>query len=106
LIFDTIDGKLFIVSVLVDAESPPRVNQKGGNTMDHLKQELLEQIEKLTPLQQKQVLDFALELPGELSKRYPGKNLLKLVGTISPEDLEIMKQAIEEGCEQIDESEW
>ena len=74
--------------------------------MDNLKTELLEQIEKLTPPQQKQVLDFALGLTGELAKRYPGKNLLKLVGTISPEDLEIMKQAIEEGCEQIDESEW
>ena len=74
--------------------------------MDNLKTELLEQIEKLTPLQQKQVLDFALELTGELAKRYPGKNLLKLVGTISPEDLEIMKQAIEEGCEQVNESEW
>jgi hypothetical protein len=127
LIFDTIDGKLFIVSVLVDAESPPRVNQKGGNTMDHLKQELLEQIEKLTPLQQKQVLDFALEKGGntmdssttiqEIVERLdkltpwqqkqilnsvlsfleepirgtPGKELLKFVGTISKEDLEIMK---------------
>ena len=74
--------------------------------MDNLKTELLEQIEKLTPLQQKQVLDFALELSGELSKRYPGKNLLQFAGTISKEDLEIMKQTIEEGCEQVDESEW
>ena len=55
-------------------------------------------MEKLTPLQQKQVLDFALELSGELSKRYPGEKLLKLAGTISPEDLETMRQAIEEGC--------
>lgn len=74
--------------------------------MDNLKKELLEQIEKLTPLQQKQVLDFTLRLSGQLSKRYPGKKLLELVGTISPEDLKIMKQAIEDGCEQIDESEW
>ena len=69
-------------------------------------QEIVEQLDKLTPGQQKQVLDFALEFSGELSKRYPGEKLLKLVGTISPEDLEIMKQAIEEGCEQIHESEW
>ena len=74
--------------------------------MDNLKTELLKQIEKLTPLQQKQVLDFALELSGELSKRYPGKNLLQFAGTISKEDLEIMKQTIEEGCGQVDESEW
>ncbi len=74
--------------------------------MDNLKTELLEQIEKLTPLQQKQVLDFAMELSGELAKRYPGKNLLQFAGTISPEDIEIMKRTIEEGCEQVDESEW
>ena len=74
--------------------------------MDNLKKELLKQIEKLTPLQQKQVLDFTLGLTGELSKRYPGEKLLKLVGTISKEDLEIMKQTIEEECNQIDESEW
>lgn len=47
--------------------------------MDNLKQ-----IEKLMPLQQEQVLDFALELSDELSKRYPGEKLIKLVGTISP----------------------
>ena len=66
--------------------------------MDNLKQELLKQIEKLTSMQQKQVLNFALELTGELSKRYPGEKLLKFAGTISKEDLEIMKQTIEEGC--------
>ncbi len=66
--------------------------------MENLKQKLLEQIEKLTPGQQKQVLDFALELSGELSKRYPGEKLLQFAGTISKEDLEIMKQTIEEGC--------
>ena len=66
--------------------------------MENLKQELLEQIEKLTPLQQKQVLDFALEPTDELAKRYPGEKLLELVGTISKEDLEIMTQTIEEGC--------
>ena len=66
--------------------------------MENLKQKLLEHIEKLTPPQQKQVLDFALELTGELTKRYPGEKLLQFAGTISKEDLEIMKQTIEEEC--------
>lgn len=74
--------------------------------MDNLKKELLEQIEKLTPLQQKQVLDFALEFSGELSEGTPVKELFKFAGTIPPEDLEQMKQAIEEGCEQVNVSEW
>ena len=73
--------------------------------MDKLKKELLEQIEKLTPGQQKQVLDFALELSGELPEGTPIKELLKFAGTIPPEDLERMKQAIEEGCEQVHVSE-
>ena len=74
--------------------------------MDNLKTELLEQIEKLTPSQQNQVLDFVLELSGELPEGTPLKELLKFAGTIPLEDLEQMKQAIEEGCEQVYESEW
>ncbi|MDE0314286.1 MAG: hypothetical protein OXM61_05245 [Candidatus Poribacteria bacterium] len=69
-------------------------------------QEIVQQLKSLSLEQQRQVLDFILELSAEPLKQYPGKNLLQLVGTISKEDLEIMKQTIEEGCEQIDESEW
>lgn len=32
--------------------------------------------------------------------------LLKLAGTISVEDLELMENAIKEGCEKIDKDEW
>lgn len=69
-------------------------------------QEIVQRLKSLSIEQQRQVLDFILEFSGEPPKKYPGKNLLQLVGTISKEDLEIMKQAIEEGCEQIDESGW
>ncbi len=69
-------------------------------------QEIVERLRSLSLEQQRTVLDFILELSGEPPKQYPGKNLLQLVGTISKEDLEIMKQAIEEGCEQIDELQW
>ena len=74
--------------------------------MENLKKQLLEQIEKLTPRQQKQVLDFALELSGKLPAGISGEELLEFVGLFPPEDLEQMKRAIEEGCEQIDASEW
>lgn len=74
--------------------------------MDNLKTELLEQIEKLTLSQQNQVLDFVLELSGDLPEGTPLKELLKFAGTIPSEDLEQMKQAIAEGCEQVYESEW
>ncbi len=69
-------------------------------------QEIVTQLKMLSLEQQRQVLNFMLELSDEQPKQYPGKNLLQLVGTISKEDLEIMKQTIKDGCDQIDESEW
>ena len=36
----------------------------------------------------------------------PGKLLLEFADTISPDDLSLMRQAIESGCEQVDGSEW
>ncbi len=60
--------------------------------------EIVKRLKSLSLEHQRQVLDFIIELSGEPPKQYPGKNLLQFVGTISKEDLEIMKQAIEEGC--------
>jgi hypothetical protein len=36
----------------------------------------------------------------------PGHGILALAGAIPPEDLRRMEQAIEAGCERVDESEW
>lgn len=69
-------------------------------------QEIVRRLENLSPGKQRQVLDFVLELSGELPAGTPLKELLKFAGTIPLEDLEQMKQAIEEGCEQVYESEW
>lgn len=66
------------------------------------KQEIIDRLDKLTPVQQKQILNSVLSLLGEPVRGTSGRELLKLVGTISKEDLEIMKQAIEEGCGRID----
>ena len=68
-----------------------------SNTM----QEIVKRLKSLSPGQQRQVLDYILEMSGEAQKGKSGKELLRLVGAISKEDLEIMKQAIEEGCEQV-----
>ncbi|MDE0088416.1 MAG: hypothetical protein OXU23_22020 [Candidatus Poribacteria bacterium] len=69
-------------------------------------QEILQRLEKLSPGKQKQVLDFTLELSGESPKGIPLQELLEFVGMFPPEDLEEIKQAIQEGCEKIDASEW
>ena len=36
----------------------------------------------------------------------PGRHLLRFAGTIRADDLRIMKQSIEDGCERIDIDEW
>ena len=61
-------------------------------------QEIIQRLEKLTPMQQKQILNSVLSFLGEPIRLSSGKNLLQFAGTISREDLEIMKQTIEEGC--------
>ncbi len=65
------------------------------------KQEIIDRLDKLTPVQQKQILNSVLSFLDEPVRGTSGKDLLKLVGTISKEDLEIMKQAIEEGRERF-----
>jgi hypothetical protein len=56
---------------------------------------------------QKRVLDFITHLDyPDLPPGVPGKELIKFVGTLSPEDAEELIQIIEDGCEKIDYNEW
>ena len=61
-------------------------------------QEIVQRLDKLTPVQQKQILNSILSFLGEPVRGTSGKEMLKFSGTISKEDAEIMKQTIEEGC--------
>ncbi len=69
-------------------------------------EEIVQRLEKLTPWQQKQILNSVLSFLGEPVRGTPGKELLKFVGLFPPEDIEQIKQAIEEDCGKIDKSEW
>ena len=70
-------------------------------------QEIVERLEKFTLGQQRQVLDFTLELSGESPRGISGKELVEFAtGLFPPEDIEEIKRAIEEDCGQIDEAEW
>jgi hypothetical protein len=82
--------------------------QKGGKMMEKSTtiQEIVERLDKLTPVQQKQILNSVLSFLGEPIRGTSGKELLKFVGLFPPEDLEEIKQAIEEDCGRVDESEW
>ena len=65
-----------------------------------LSQQILQEVQLLSDVQQRQVLAFMRQL--QQSPRLSGAALIELVGTIPSADLDLMEKAIEEGCEQID----
>ena len=71
-----------------------------------LQKEILDQLDKLPPEQQRKVLDFARSLSRANPVGKAGKDLLNFAGAVGADDLKAMSQAIEEGCEQINTNEW
>lgn len=69
-------------------------------------QEVVEHLEALPKNLQEQVLQLVRELDSTTLRGTPGKDLLQFAGTIPTSDLELMKEAIERGCEQVDLNEW
>ena len=55
---------------------------------------------------QQEVLFFTKKLKQASPVGIPGKNLLQFAGLIDPEDLDLIRQAIAENCEQVDLYEW
>jgi hypothetical protein len=68
-----------------------------------LKEQLLNEIDRLSPDQQQQMLDFAKNLIRP--RGVPARLLLKHAGRIPLDDIKKMEEAIEE-CEKIDLNEW
>lgn len=68
--------------------------------------EVIEQLRAMPQHLQCQVLDFARTLVKVEVRGTPGQQLLRFAGAISPDDLQLMREAIEEGCEQVDVNEW
>jgi len=69
--------------------------------------ELLKELERLSETNQKLVLGYARSLPPlQRPQGTKGSELLKFAGSLSPEDAEEMRAAIEEGCERIDTDGW
>ena len=65
-----------------------------------LKDEIIEQVDRLDSPEQLKVLDFARRLNGPAGT--PGQNLMRFTGLIDAVDLDAMSHAIQEGCEKID----
>lgn len=71
-----------------------------------LERELHEIGERLPEPKQREVVEYARSLAKPRPRGVSGKEFLALTGTIEPDDIELMKQAIEEGCERVDPDEW
>jgi hypothetical protein len=72
-------------------------------TTESIRDNLINQIDKLPHDLQLRVLDFVKALT---PKGVEGKSLLRFEGFIRSDDLQLMSKAIEEGCEKVDISEW
>ena len=73
--------------------------------LNPIQEQLLQQLDPLPEDLQRRVLDFAQALALSVPKGVPGKRLLRFAGAIPADDLRLMQEAIESGCEQVD-NEW
>jgi hypothetical protein len=71
-----------------------------------LQDALLQAVAQLPPPLQQTVVNYARTLAEGRPRGTPAHELLKLAGTLDPEDAREMMEAIEEGCERIDLDGW
>jgi len=69
-----------------------------------VKDEIIDQVDRLDTPQQRRVLDFARRLT--VPAGTPGRDLMRFVGCIDPADLDAMSHAIQEGCEKVEPNAW
>ncbi len=68
--------------------------------------QVVEKMNKMPLKLQRRVLNY-VETLGKSGKRgVSGKKLLKFSGSIPADDLDAMKKAIDEDCEQVNPNEW
>jgi len=71
-----------------------------------IEKELRDQLDQLPAAQQRQVLDFARTLAAKKHQTASGRALREFAGAIAKEDLALIAEAIDEGCEQVNPDEW
>ena len=67
---------------------------------------VVEQLRVLPQEMQWRVLEFTRTLAVSTPPGVAGRQLLSFAGSIVPDDLRLMSEAIEQGCEQVDTNEW
>lgn len=68
--------------------------------------EVVEQLKVMPQPLQRQVLEFVRSLLKAEVRGTPGQQLLRFAGSISSQDLQLMREAIEQDCERVDIDEW
>lgn len=68
--------------------------------------QVVEKLSRLPDNLQQKVLEFVQALTASARHGVPGKQLLRFVGAIALDDLQLMRYAIEAGCERVDMNEW
>lgn len=69
--------------------------------------EVFERLKVMPQSLQQQVLEFTKTLTDSTTvKGVPGSQLLRFAGTIPQDDLNLMSETINSGCEQVDSNEW
>jgi hypothetical protein len=74
--------------------------------MATIDREITELLNRLPEPQQRRVLEFARELADVILQGVPGTDLISFGGRIPTDDLKRMQDAIQEGCEAVNLSEW
>lgn len=70
-----------------------------------VKQQILDDLEHLSPERQRQALELIHTLADE-PQGTPLEDLLPFVGSLDAESAREMMEAIEEGCERVDPEAW
>jgi hypothetical protein len=71
-----------------------------------IRAEIAARVDALTPEMQEQVLRFVSSLASAPPKGEPGVALRRFARLLDRESAQEMREAIEEGCERVDASEW
>ena len=69
-------------------------------------EKVVEQLKALPQELQWRVLEFTRSLSISNPHGISGMQLLRFAGAIPLDDVEIMREVIEQGCEQVDSNEW
>ncbi len=67
--------------------------------------EVIEQLKTLPQELQWRVLEFTRSLAQRTPRGMPGNQLLRFAGVIPHDDVTLMREAIEQGCERVDGNE-